>query len=136
MAQSMNNSSVFDPEKLEVRTLDEKKVRLFTHKSSELIIRKQFYLLYKNICKNRALFTKVQFAKGECLFTEKPIVSAQFAWNQFYNYRVESTDLLYIIIWIKNGIDPLMVEEILFVLKRHVNIVWGHLRTRKRTFAG
>lgn len=40
--------------------------------------------------KNRSLVTKTRFAKGETLFTEKPIVSAQFAWNQFYNYRVRN----------------------------------------------
>ena len=28
------------------------------------------------------------FKKGQVIFTEKPLVSSQFAWNEFYNYKV------------------------------------------------
>ncbi|CAF0828134.1 unnamed protein product [Brachionus calyciflorus] len=37
--------------------------------------------------KNRSLIAKKSFSKGDVLFSERPIVSAQFAWNEFYNYR-------------------------------------------------
>jgi hypothetical protein len=38
--------------------------------------------------KNRSLVGKKPFRKGEVLFSEKPLVSSQFAWNEFYKYKV------------------------------------------------
>ena len=33
------------------------------------------------------MVSKIKVAKGEALFSEKPFVSAQFAWNKFYQYK-------------------------------------------------
>ena len=33
------------------------------------------------------MIAKKVFKKGEAIFSESPIVSTQFAWNKFYNYR-------------------------------------------------
>ncbi len=33
------------------------------------------------------MIAKKTFKKGEAIFSESPIVSAQFAWNKFYNYK-------------------------------------------------
>ncbi|XP_041346653.1 SET and MYND domain-containing protein 5-like, partial [Gigantopelta aegis] len=37
--------------------------------------------------KGRGLFSKTSFEKGEVIFEEKPLVSAQFSWNELYKYR-------------------------------------------------
>jgi len=40
-----------------------------------------------NESKGRGLFALRDFRKGETLFREKPLVSAQFSWNQVYGYK-------------------------------------------------
>ena len=35
----------------------------------------------------RGLFSKTSIEKGAVILQEKPIVSAQFAWNELYKYR-------------------------------------------------
>ena len=40
-----------------------------------------------NESKGRGLFALRDFQKGETLFREKPLVSAQFSWNQVYGYK-------------------------------------------------
>ncbi|KAK1789306.1 hypothetical protein P4O66_015234 [Electrophorus voltai] len=37
--------------------------------------------------KGKGLFAKKPFKKGEAIFTERPLVSAQFLWNALYKYR-------------------------------------------------
>ncbi len=37
--------------------------------------------------KNRALIAKKNIVKDEVIFVEKPLVSSQFSWNEFYNYK-------------------------------------------------
>lgn len=42
-----------------------------------------FYCLHEQ---GKGLFTTRDFAEGEVIFTERPLVSAQFAWNAAYRY--------------------------------------------------
>lgn len=37
--------------------------------------------------KNRGIVAKRNLAQDEIIFTEKPLVSAQFTWNEFYQYK-------------------------------------------------
>lgn len=39
------------------------------------------------ILKGKGLFAKRSFRKGDTIFTERPLVSAQFLWNSLYKYK-------------------------------------------------
>ncbi|XP_060076891.1 histone-lysine N-trimethyltransferase SMYD5-like [Ylistrum balloti] len=39
-----------------------------------------------DLSKGKGLFATKDFKKGDVLFEERPIVSSQFLWNEFYNY--------------------------------------------------
>lgn len=40
----------------------------------------------------KGLFTKRSIKKGETIFIERPLVSAQFLWNTLYKYKGEMFD--------------------------------------------
>lgn len=45
--------------------------------------------LYVHFFQGKGLFAKRPFKKGETIFTEHPLVSAQFLWNALYKYKGE-----------------------------------------------
>lgn len=42
---------------------------------------------FENVKKGKSLITKKNFDEGDVLFEERPLVSSQFLWNEFYKYE-------------------------------------------------
>ena len=75
--------------------------------------------------KNRSLVAKRSFPAKSVLFKEQPLVSSQFTWNKFYQYKVNLRP------------QQALVFNLLFMaaFSRLVIIAWSHWRRQKRMCA-